>query len=77
MIQEFNKDFVFAYNKTKNIAFNMSDDDRNMYLTNKKTDKFELTEEYGKRKIIYILNHIMNISGSPVFHIDGEIEVIN
>jgi len=75
MIQKFNKGYVFAYNKNKNLAFNMSEEDKQPYLLNKKTDKFELVEEYGNKKTTYILNHIMNISGTPVFYIEGEIEV--
>jgi len=75
MIQQFNKDFVFAYNKVKNLAFNMSEDDKAPYLLNKKTDKFELVEEYNNKKTTYVLNHIMNISGTPVFYIEGEVEV--
>lgn len=75
MVQVYGKDFVFAYNKTKNLSFNMSDEEKVPYLLNKKTEKFELVEEYGNKKTTYILNHIMNISGTPVFYIDGEIEV--
>jgi len=75
MIQQFNKDFAFAYNKTKNLAFYMDSEAKLEYVTNRRTDKYELVEQYADRKTTYILNHIMNISGTPVFYIDGEIEV--
>jgi hypothetical protein len=75
MIQEFNKTFVFAYNKSKNLAFNMSEEDKAPYLLNKKTEKFELVEEYNNKKTTYVLNHIMNISGTPVFYIESEVEL--
>jgi hypothetical protein len=75
MIQKFSKDFVFAYNKDKNIAFHMDKSTKFKYLKQDNSDKYILEEEYGDTTTTYILNHIMNIGETPVFYIESEVEV--